>query len=125
MRHLHNRPNLFNDRSHLPHLGITSAIIIGASIAAAATAASAASSASSAAKERKQQANMVNDANQKQKDLESKAAGAQAAALQAASDKVKAKKQGVTQTILTSPLGVTDASDQSGMVRPTLLGGGK
>lgn len=115
------QPKLFD---HCPRLGITSAILIGAGIAAAATAVGTGVQAVGAAKERKQQKNMLADADRKARDLEAKTAGAAAAADQAAKDKLLAKKRAVTPTILTSPLGVGADEAGSGTTRPTLLGGG-
>jgi hypothetical protein len=118
--HLHHREFKAIDFDDSPHLIATStAILIGAAVASAAAIGS---SMYAAQAEKTAQKKAVAHQEDKANQLEAKIATAEVVATQAAKDKVVAKRRAVTQTILTSPLGVMEDSS-SGLQRPTLLGG--
>jgi len=117
--HLHNKEYRPFDYDCYPHLTITSAILIGAGIAAAGAVGG---SMYSVQAEKTQQKKILADQEAKAAAVEQKAATAEATATEAAKAKVVNKKRALTQTILTSPLGIQDESG-FGTQRPTLLGG--
>lgn len=117
--HWHNPVYKVHDFDRNPHLGITSAILIGAGIAAAGAVGG---SMYSAQAEKTQQKKILADQDAKATALENKTAKAQSDANQTAADKITNKRRSLTQTILTSPLGALD-DETSGTKRPTLLGG--
>lgn len=102
-------------------IGTTAAILIGAAMASAAAVGG---SAMAAHQERVSQKKILASADAKQKEMQERADAAAAMADAAAKQKRAAKYAAQTQTVLTSPLGLTDAITAGGIQRPTLLGGG-
>jgi len=101
-------------------IGTATAIIIGATMA---TVGAVGGSVYAASEEKKGQKKILAAADQKQKEMEDKANAAEALAAEEAKRKRAAKYAGQTQTILTSPLGITDETGAE-VKKPIILGGG-
>jgi cell division protein FtsB len=101
-------------RNNMP---LVAAIIAAGVISAGATVYS---SAKSSSEQRKSQNKILDDARNKEVAQADKLAKAGIQAQQTAKDKAAIRRRAQTETILTSPLGVTEDATTS---RPTILGG--
>jgi 5-bromo-4-chloroindolyl phosphate hydrolysis protein len=98
------------------HIYITSAVVSVLALAASVTI-----SASSANSQKKSMKSAAQDAENRAKALEQEAAEAEVAAEQKAKEDARKRIRSVTQTIYTSPLGVSE-NESAQTSKPTLLG---